>query len=73
MKNLFTLLIGFLGIGSTEVISQLETPASAVVSASVEPTGTTLELIIKIVVQLVIGVATVLQLIKKKTPESIKS
>jgi len=59
MKNLNQLFLGLGGVGGVEVMNHVEIP-----------TSTEAKDIVSIVIQLVIGVVTLLGLLKKKTPKS---
>lgn len=59
MKNLNQLILGLGGVGGVEVMNHVEIP-----------TSTEAKDIVSIVIQLVIGVVTLLGLLKKKTPKS---
>lgn len=59
MKNLNQLFLGLGGVGGVEVMNHVEIP-----------TSTETKDIVSIVIQLVIGVITLLGLLKKKTPKS---
>lgn len=59
MNGLTKLMVGGAGVGSTELVNSIQIPSS----------GDTSE-IIKIVVQLLIGVATLIGLFKKNTPKN---
>lgn len=59
MRGFQTMLVGGTSLTGTEVVQHIELPTSTDTSD-----------IIKTVVQLVIGVATLLQLFKKKRPKS---
>lgn len=60
MRGFQTMLVGGTSLTGTEVVNSIQLPVDSSASE-----------IIKTVVQLVIGVATLLQLFKKKRPKSI--
>lgn len=60
-SNLDKLILGLVGSGGVEVASSIDIPSSSQI-----------ESIVKIVIQLIIGVVTLVGLIKKKKPNSIK-
>lgn len=59
MKNLNQLFLGLGGVGGVEVMNHVEIPTSSEAKD-----------IVSIVIQLVIGVVTLIGLLKKKTPKS---
>lgn len=60
-SNLDKLILGLVGSGGVEVASSIDIPSSSQI-----------ESIVKIVIQLIIGVVTLVGLIKKKKPNTIK-
>lgn len=59
MKNLYNIVLGVGGVGSIEVMNNVDIPTTAETKD-----------IVSIIIQLAIGVVTLLGLLKKKTPKS---
>lgn len=59
MKKLYNIVLGIGGVGSIEVVKNVDLPTTAETKD-----------IISIIIQLAIGVATLIGLLKKKTPKS---
>ena len=59
MKNLYNIVLGVGGVGSIEVIKNVDIPTTAETKD-----------IVSIIIQLAIGVVTLLGLLKKKTPKN---
>lgn len=59
MKNLYNIVLGVGGVGSIEVMNNVDIPTTAETKD-----------IVSIIIQLAIGVVTLLGLLKKKTPKT---